>query len=120
MDALKDPQVLESLPVVLAALAVLGSIVGGAIGLTIRFLVFSDKRMERMVVSAFSSKPFVEAVERISVAFTSEVKVMIADLRKRDEERADSVKRAHQRIDELATETSKQIVDVYKQLGRAP
>ncbi len=107
------PAMAASLPQVIGALTFMGVLVGGAIGITIRVLVFSDKRMQSLILSAFSSEPFTRAVEKI----TGEIKQMVADLRARDSERADDVVRAHQRIDALAEKTSKELIDIYKRIG---
>jgi 3-phosphoglycerate kinase len=99
-------------------------VVGGLIGVTLRtaFTLFfwNEVRFEKLIQKALdmlmASKVFAEAVERISMAFTSKVEEQITDLRKRDEERAQSVGRAHARIDDLATRTNEQLLDLAKRL----
>ena len=102
-----DPTLAVSVVQVVAALA---GVLVAIVGVIWRGFVWLDKRMDTRIGNWSESKGFRSAVAEIVSQASSgwsdlynrqleDVRRTVAELRERDNERADSVKRAHQRID---------------------
>jgi hypothetical protein len=107
MNGAVDPSLAVSVAQIVGALA---AALLTIVGVLWRGFVWLDKRMDDRIAKTSESKGFRAAVaEIVGQAFSAtaeiynrqleDIRRSIGELRERDAERADSVKRAHQRID---------------------
>lgn len=120
METLLDPRLAQHLPVFLMLTVILAGIVGTVVSLAFRIFFLNEKRIERMVSTVLNvtlaSPTFTETVKGIADSFTAPARTEIRDLVIRDNERAETLRRAHERIDKLTEAVNGHVIDIYKRL----